>query len=805
MFRNYLKTAIRNLWLYKGFALINITGLTIGIVGCMVISLFVWDEKQYDRSIPGGENIYRIYDQQSGNNKIGFIAPVPPEYATRLSGYAEVDTAARILMAGDKFLVERDEKQNYEDKGWYVEPSFFRVFPLKFLRGAEAKALTEPGTVVISKEMANRYFGDEDPIGKTIKIDKMDFAVCAVLDKLPSHFHLDFHYLMPLSSIKIPAERMESWEWRQFYTYIRLKPGTTAGPLQNRFQAYVKTDIYPTLRRGSSTYLPFFQPLKDIHLQSADFVYDNAVRGNILYVKALSLIALFVLAIAGFNFINLATARSLRRAKEIGIRKVIGADRRQLIVQFLGETILLSAVSMALATIATCLVIPLLNQFTGKSISFNPLTTPMLVLLLVAAGIVIGVLAGIYPALILSGFKPMKVLKGIKSTSSPKASWIRQGLVVVQFTLSTLMIVAAIMVYRQTRFLNNKDLGFDKEEVVYFQMRGALEKNLENFKSEMKQSPGVVAVTSGYGLPGDQFAGDGISIPTKNGEKEYSANVFIGDFDYVNTLGLRIIAGRNFSKDMSTDVREAFLVNETAVRELGLGTPERALGQRINWREWAPADTSQPVKKGRIIGVVRDFHYKSLHEKVASSVIQLYPQVSFKVAVKIRAANTPATLAYINKVWNKYAAGYPLDYKFMDQSYDIMYNTEEKLSVLLWIFTAMAIVVGCMGLFGLAAFSAEQKTREVGIRKVLGAGIFNIMGLLSKNFLLLVLTSSAIALPAAWWAVQKWLEDFPYRVQIEWWIFLLTPLISMLIAIATICFQTIKAALANPVKSLRIE
>jgi len=805
MFKNYFKTTIRNLWLFKGFALINIASLTIGMIGCMAICFFVWDEKKYDQFIPGGENIYRIYDQQTSNNKSGFMAPVPPVYATSLQRYPEIDRTTRIFMGGDKFLVERKDKKNYEDKGWYVEPSFFAIFPLKFLWGNPAKALTEPATVVISEDMASRYFGNENPLGKTIKIDKRDYAVCAVLAKLPSHFHLDFHYLMPLSSVSIPPERMESWQWTQFYTYIKLKPSAKAGPLQEKFRAFIKNDIYPTLRPGSSTYLPFFQPLKDIHLRSSDFVYDNAVRGNITYVKALSIIALFVLAIACFNFINLATARSLRRAKEIGIRKVVGADRWQLIVQFTGETILLSFFSMILATIATWLIIPLLNQFTGKSIYFNPLTNPVLTLILLAAGVVIGILAGIYPALILSGFQPIKVLKNMKLTNISNTLWLRQGLVLIQFSLSTLLIVSAVMVYRQTHFLNTKDLGFDKEQVIYFQMRGDVEKNLETFKSELKQSPGVIAVTSGYGLPGDQFAGDGISIPTQNGEKDYSANVFIGDFDYVKTLGLRIIAGRDFSKAMSTDIKEAFLINETGVKELGYGRPEKAIGQPINWREWVPTDTLQPVKKGKIIGVVQDFHYKSLYEKVALSVIQLYPQVSFKVALKIQTANTRSTLAHINKVWNKYSNGYPLDYKFMDESYGIMYRSEEKLAGLLWIFTAMAVVVGCMGLFGLAAFSAEQRKKEIGVRKVLGAGIFNIMGLLSKNFLLLVGISSIIAFPVAWWAIQKWLQDFPYRVHIEWWIFPVTALSALFIAMITTCFQSIKAAIANPVKSLRAE
>ena len=384
-------------------------------------------------------------------------------------------------------------------------------------------------------------------------------------------------------------------------------------------------------------------------------------------------------------------------------------------------------------------------------------------------------------------------------------SWLRQGLVVIQFALSALLIVSTLIVYKQTKYLNNKDLGFNKEQILYFQMRGDVSRNLETFKTELKRSPNVVSVTSGYGLPGDQYAGDGIAIPGKEGDKEYSANVFIGDHDYVKTLGLRIIAGRDFSKDMATDVKEAFIINETAVKELGFGTPEKAIGQRLNWDEWEPEDSLNKVKKGRVIGVVQDFHYKSLHEKLSTSVIQIYPQVAFKVAVKLKTTDIKNTIAFINNTWNKFSPGYPLDYQFMDDSYGKMYKSEEKLSDLLWIFTIMAIVVGCMGLFGLAAFSAEMRTKEIGIRKVLGANVFNIVALLSKNFLVLVTISSIVAFPIAWWAMNNWLEDFPYRVTISWWIFGIAMIAALAIALFTVSFQSIKAAIANPVKSLRTE
>jgi len=809
MFKNYLKTAVRNLWRYKGFAFINILSLTIGIVGCLVIALFVWDEKKYDKFLPDAENIYRLYEQRNESNATSYFACVPPAFATFLKQqYPEVNATTRILMRSDKFLIENGDKKGYEEKGMYVDSNFFHVFPVRFLNGNKYTALNEPKSLVISEDIANRYFGNENPVGKTLKINKDDFTVRAVFAKLPEHFHLRFQYMMPMSAAGLPKERMERWTWHQFFTYVKLKPGSNFELLQNKFQAYVKKGAFPTQEPSDASFLPFFQPLKDIHLKSADFVYDNAVRGNATYVRALSIIALFVLIIACFNFINLATARSFRRAKEIGVRKVVGADRKQLIFQFIGETILLSVFSMLLATMLTFFILPWLNQFTDKTIRFNPFTNPLLALIIIMAGVIIGILAGIYPALVLSGFQPIRVLKNMKLTGSGGTSWLRHALVVIQFALSVLLIVSTIIVYRQTKYLNTKDLGFDKEQIIYFQVRDSLESNpktLETFKSELRTSPNIVSVTSGYGLPGDQFAGDGVKLSTKEGEKERSCNLFIGDYDYVKTLGLRLIAGRDFSREMSTDEREAFIINETAVKEWGFGSPEKAIGQPIYWNEWAPTDTTQPVKKGKVIGVVQDYHYKNLHEKVSASVIQLYPQVVYKVAVKAKTADMRSTVDFINKKWSQFVPSYPLDYKFMDETYGMMYKSEEKLSDLLWIFTIMAIFIGCMGLFALAAFSAEQRTKEIGIRKVLGANVFNIVGLLSKNFLAMVLIASLIAIPVAWWAMNSWLNDFPYRVNLSLWIFGIAIVAALLIAFITVSFQSVKAATANPVKSLRTE
>jgi putative ABC transport system permease protein len=806
MLKNYLKTAIRNLVRYKGFTFINVLGLTIGITGCLVIGLFVWDELQYDRFGKDYETVYRVYNRRTVNSSTTHAACVPPMFATYMKQqYPEVENTLRIMMADNRRLLELGEKRGYEEKGLLTEASFFEFFPVKLIHGDPATALADPNSVVISEDIAKRYFGNENPVGKTIQINKSPVAVRGVMAKLPEHFHIEANYLIPVAAAQLPKERMESWQWQQFYTYIKVKRGSNAGALQNKFQQAIVKEVAPRLQ-GGVNYTPYLQELKNIHLQSADFEYDLAKRGNETYVKGLSIIALFVLVIACFNFINLATARSLRRAKEIGVRKVIGAERRQLIIQFTGETILLALIAVALSIAATMLIIPALNSFTGKNISFNPFTNPLLGLSILGSGVVVGILAGIYPALVLSGFQPVKVLKGLKmqGKGSRSITWLRQGLVVVQFALSALLIICSTVVYRQMNYLHNKDLGFNNEQIIYFRINGGVEDNLEAFKDELKRHSNVIAVTSGYGLPGDQFAGDGVTLPAKDGEKRLASSVFIGDHDYLKTLGIQVIAGRDFSRDVTSDVEQAFIINETAVKEFGFETPEKALGQRINWDKWIP-DSLNPVKKGQVIGVIKDFHYKSLHEKVQAAVIQLYPPVFFKVAAKLRTADLRNTIAYIDQTWKKFNTEFPLDYKFMDATYGAMYEAEDKLSSLLTIFTFLAIFVGCMGLFGLAAFNAEQRTKEISIRKVLGASNLNIVRLLSKTFISPVLIASVIAFPVAWWAMNAWLEEFPYRVDFAWWIFGMATIAAVAIALLTVGFQAIRAAVANPVKTLRME
>jgi putative ABC transport system permease protein len=600
---------------------------------------------------------------------------------------------------------------------------------------------------------------------------------------------------------------MQSWGWQQFTTYVKLNRGADVKNLQVKFQELIKQKVHPILKAGGSTYIPFFQSLKDVHLYSSDFKIDIAVRGNITYVKALTTIAVFILLIACFNFVNLATAKSVQRAKEVGVRKSIGSSKRQLILQYTGETILLTLIGVLISAGLTILFLPLLNQFTEKHISIDIFINPAFLLLLLVFAFVVGIIAGFYPALVLSSFQPVKVLKSSVVADAKPGSipWLRHGLVVIQFALSALLIVSVLIVFRQVNYLHTKDLGFNRDQILFFPMRGDnMGKNYESFKNQLLQSPGISNVSIGYGFPGDIFATDDIIVPHGGEQKTYPATQLMVDHDYIKTLNLKMAAGRDFSKEIQTDKDHAFIINETAVKELGYETPEKAIGQPLLWKVWE-SKMPDSLKKGQIIGVVKDFHYKSLYDKVNTTVLQIYPPAYWKVAVKMRAAGIANSISYVKNVWAKFSPEYPIEYKFMDDNFDQMYRSEDKLKTLLFVFTGIAIFVGCLGLFGLAAYSAERRRKEIGNRKVLGASVNGLILLLSRDFVKLVIISLLIASPVAWYFMNQWLQDFAYRVSIGWWVFALTGSIVIAIALITVAFQAIKASIANPVKCLRTE
>jgi putative ABC transport system permease protein len=805
MLKNYIKIAWRNLARHKGFTLINVLGLAIGLTGCILIGLFVWDEWKFDTFIKDHDRVYRMYDRRTDEQGVTSHAGTPPMFAHVLkTEFPEVENAARMMDIQTKQLFEFGTKKTYEENGFLAEAAIFEVMPLPFREGNPSTALLEPNTVVLSDELATKFFGNDNALGKTILIGRDNYKITGVMATRSPHFHLALNYVASFASAGIPEQRMQSWSWQQLRTYVKLKPNSDVNKLQDKFQEVVKQRAHPLTKENNFSYLPYFQPLAKIHLHSADFEFDTALRGNASYVKGLTIIAIFVLIIACFNFINLATARSLKRAREVGVRKAIGAERGQLMTQFTGETVLLSLIAVAVSACAAMLLLPSLNAFTGKQMAFNPTANPILLLVLLGLGIVVGILAGIYPAIFLSGFRPVKVLKGLNAGTG-NISWLRRGLIVVQFALSALLIICTIIVSKQVDFLHHKDLGFNKEQLMFFPLRGEnIQQNHEAFRNQLLTSKDITSVSIGYGFPGDAVAGDDVIVPTADGPKSTGATQLMVDYDYVNTMDLKVIAGRAFSRDFSTDKDQAFMINETAVKQLGFGTPENAIGKQLMWNVWGPPGRDS-LKTGLIIGVVKDFHYKSLYVQIETTVLQIFPEAYSKVAVKLKSHQAEDAIAHVKKTWAAFSPEYPLDYNFLDDNFEVMYKTEDKLNSLLWIFTIMAIVVGCMGLFGLTAFAAEQRVKEIGIRKVLGATIGNITALLSRDFVKLVVIASLVAFPIAWLAMNKWLEGFVYRINISWWIFPVAGIIAVVVALITVSIQAVKAGMANPVKSLRSE
>jgi putative ABC transport system permease protein len=799
MFRNILVSAFRNLGRHKGFSAINIAGLAIGLTACLLIGLFVRDEQQYDKFVPGSENIYRVYQKTNGDvNNV--IATAPPTFAVALKqNFPEVEEAVRVMAINSTQLFEANNKNLYEENGFIVDSNFFDMFPLHFRYGSAAKVFTDPKSIVISAAMAEKYFGKENPVGKNLTLSKTVRVIQGVLEN-NEKFHLPLNFLVSVNSVGFPADMMQSWQWYPFNTYVKLKRGTEAAQLQAKFQNFSK----PFLKGDGGISVPYFQQLSQVHLYSSDFKYDISTRGNITYVKALSIIAIFILLIACFNFVNLSTSRSLKRAKEVGVRKTVGAGRKELVTQFVGETIMFAAISMVVAIAATWVLLPSLNSFTEKSMVFDLVRNPQVGVTLVALTLVVGILAGFYPALVLSAFLPVRVLKGSTVSDTPTGGtpWLRHGLVVIQFSLSVLLIISAIVVINQVRYMHNKDLGFAKEQVLFFPMKGEnLQKNYASFKNELMRYPGIASVSIGYGFPGDGFGDGFMTVKEKPELKPTKATLLMVDEDYIKTLGLNLVAGRNFSKDIAGDV-SAYIINETAVREFGFSSATEAIGKTMSWPTWRNPDS---LKTGPVIGVVKDFHYKSLHEIIEPAVLQIYPPAYSKVAVKITGANIETTIGQIKSLWSRYNPDYPIEYNFLDESFGKMYKGEDKLKTLLTLFTAITIFVSCLGLLGLAANAAERRKKELGVRKVLGATVNGLVILLSKDFVKLVLISLLLASPVAWYFMNEWLDNFPYRITISWWMFAVAGALAVVLALVTVGFQAVKAAISNPVDNLRTE
>jgi putative ABC transport system permease protein len=807
MLKNYLKIAFRNLLKNKGFSFINIFGLAIGITCCLLIMLFVQDELSYDRFHKNSDNIYRIgIDAVLGSNQLKAVTTAPPVGSTMVQDYPEVIAYTRVNSFGFP-VIRYNDKVFSEEKFYWADSSYFKVFSVEFIKGDPKTALVNPESVVITERMANKYFGNEDPMGKLLNSDnRRDYKVTGIVKEYPhsSHFHFDF--LASMSSYQLGNDQ---WLNNNFNTFILLREDADPEQLEIKLKDFVQKYIAPYMQRtlnispedmkkNNNKYEYFLQPLTDIHLHS-NYLGELEPNSDITYVYIFSFIAASILLIACINFTNLTTARSTNRAKEIGVRKTLGSSRQQLVKQFLSESILMTLFAVFIALILIEITLPFFNNLIDKDLSAdyfaNIYSIPSLILFVV----VVGSLAGGYPALFLSSFNPVKVLK--KNTGAKgKNPWLRNALVVVQFAVSIILFIGTIIVYNQLEFISNKKLGFNKEQVIVVQKTDDIGRFMESFRIELMALPGVKSASTSTTLFGKPFFNNPYRKVGTN--DNHLVNVVFADHNFAAAYELEMAKGRYYSEEFGSD-STAIVLNEKAVKELGIeGDP---IGQQITFSFAGNPDNPQPVFN--IVGVLKDFHYESLRQKITPLIIRLFNSQGFGrfVSVRVDGNNIERKLEEIKNVWHKFAGNQAFEYFFFDEDFAKLYTAEKRTSLIVTVFAVLAIFIACLGLLGLAAFTTEQRTKEVGIRKILGASIVGIVMLLSKDFAKWVLIANIIAWPIAYFAMNKWLEDFAYRIDIQLWSFLFAGITAFVIAFLTVSYQAVKAAKANPVKSLKYE
>ncbi len=796
MLFNYLTIAFRNLAKYKVFSFINIMGMAISLASCLLISIFVVDEISYDRHIKDSDRKFRVYNivTMEGNQRYLPIGPYGfGPYMQR--DFPEVESYVRVLDTYEPQLFQVGETKNQEGQGAISESSIFDMFSLKVIYGVADSALNRPLTIALSESLARKYFGDVNPVGKSIKTDGVDREITAVFEDPSDKFHLRLKYILTFAGTNWETHNMENNFVRsQIFTYLKLRPGTDAAELQEKFIAFNEKHSAPQLKEYNFSYDTRLQNIKDIHLHSSNFEWEMAQRGDAQSVYILVGTAFMILGIACLNFINLSTARAVKRMKEVGIRKTTGAQRGQLIIQFLSESILFTFIGLLIAVMIAEVALPSLNVITEKNLSI-PFTFPFVAGISLFC-IVLGSLAGCYPAVYLSGFRPAIVL-GRKSERAGGSGFFRQSLVVVQFMLSFFLISASFIVLSQNDLIRTKDLGFNREHILVIPLRDPQLKDQETTKQLYKNNPNVVDATICFGLPGDIVAGDGVRKP--GSDQTLTASLFCVDNDYIETLGLQVIAGRDFSRDFVSDSANAFIVNETFLETYGFGTPEEAIGKKLDWKRW----DNGKFKNGEIIGVVRDFHFKSLREKLSPVVMQIFPRNAWRLAVKIKGDDVKGTIAHLQKVYETLDPDWTFSYNFLDESLGAMYKSEEKLGRLFTIFTYLAIVVACLGLFGLVEYSVNQRNKEISIRKVFGASTSSLLVLLTKRYFILLLLSCVLIVPLIIYSAEQWLSRFAYQIQLDPMLFIKAGGLILFITAFTVSFQSIKAAMSNPVKNLR--
>ncbi len=795
MFRNYLKVAIRNLAKSKLYSAINIIGLSVGIASCILIFLYVQDELSFDRFHERSSRIYRLTEilhlPKEDRPQAVTSPPMGPALKTN---FPEVEKFVRINSSSRYLSV--NEKKFLDNKLIYADSTFFDVFSFPLIEGNPTKALVSPYSVVLTESTAKKYFGNASALGKTMNFsDTIALKVTGIINDVPHNSHFTFDAVLSRTTITDmrKGEPEDNWFNNGYYTYLLLPEGYDQKRLETKASAFVQKQMEEERKTSGMWYDFKLQPLTEIHLRS-NIHAEIRPNSDITYVYIFSAAAILILLIACSNFINLSTAKSLTRSREIGLRKVVGARKAQLIFQFLGESFLFAAIAGLLAILMVKFLLPYFNDFAGRTLSLqisNLLFLSIFGLIIIGAGLI----AGCYPAFLMSAFGPITALKGVM-----RYGWkdvvLRKGLVIFQFTIAIILGLGTTMILQQLRFMQNQKIGLNKDQLIEMDLSFADLPKGRTIVQELLKNKGVENAT----LTDFSFK-SGISnialLPEGAAENEItSQSVVTIDENFLSTFQVSLAAGRNFSPEYRTDSLEGFMVNEAAVRVFGWKTPQDAIGKKLDWGLG---------KKGKVVGVVKDFNFRSLHENVAPLIMHIHPDWSRYVALRLKSANLSETIKEIESTWNRLTTNSPFAYTFLDEDFAKMYKAEQNMQSVLTLFTALAVFVACLGLFGLAAFTIRQRFKEIAVRKVLGASTANITRLLSKDFLKLVLISALIAFPIAWFGISRWLQDFAYRVQIGWWVFVVAAAGALFIALITVSFQAIRAAVVNPTKSLRSE
>jgi putative ABC transport system permease protein len=811
MLKNYLRSAWRNITKHKFISFINIFGLTTGLTCCLLIITYIINELSYDKFNVNADRTYRVTRTFYSANGVEslHLSSIAPAFGPLLkTAFPDIEKMTRVLPTGTTVLHYKEKLFN-EKNALFADENFFDVFSMDVIKGDKHTALNDPYNVMMTEEIAKKYFGDQDPINKTILLDntKHEYKVTGIFKPFPSNTHMHPDILMSFNTLRDSAiygeKQLEtSFSNNSIYTYLLMPKGYNTDMINRRFPLFLDKYVHlqnmpPNVKTSQATKLTA-QKLTDIHLTSHldDEIEEN---GDITRVYIFSVIAAFILLIACINYMNLSTARSALRAKEIGIRKVIGAQRKEIVRQFLSESVLITWVALVFAMVLTWLLLPYINSLSRLDLTFSSLLKLPILTGILLLPFFIGLISGIYPALFMSSFKPIKVLKGIIKVGSGSVSF-RKVLVILQFSVSIILIVATTVVFQQLRYIQQKSLGFNKDHIINMAYTGTLTKQYESFRNEILKNSAVKEIGRSSRIPSGRLLDESNAAVMNGGTMQpikIDLKFITTDYGFIPTYGMQMAAGRNFSRAFLTDTAN-YIINETAVQQLGWKTADNALGK----------DLSYGNVKGKVIGVVKDFHFESLHQKIIPLLFQLpAPQNSYynNISVKIDGNNIQSALNSIEDTWHKYLPNVPFDYTFLDEKFQRLYESEQQQGSLFTIFSCLAIFIACLGLFGLSAFTISQRIKEIGVRKVLGASIPQIVIELSKDFLKLVLVAAVIALPIAWLFMNHWLLDFAFRINLSWWVFLLAGIIALIIAFATISIQALKAANMNPVKSLRSE